>query len=67
MFSLIASPRTSLAPGSPPPQVLTRLPNIIGLSVEGSLRPRVEYLVQALGLAPADIGKVVAREPQVRV
>ena len=45
-------------------KVVARHPQVLGLDVEGTMKPRVEYL-KSIGVRDEDIGKVVARLPQV--
>lgn len=57
-------PRPAAAPGVQ--QVVVKAPMVLELSVEDTLQPRATFLSQHLGLGEGDLGKLVARHPQVR-
>jgi len=45
--------------------VLSKQPSILHLSIQNSLKPRVDYLRHELGIASEDLAKVITRNPAV--
>lgn len=45
------------------PKLITRAPNLFALAVEKSLKPRINYLLEEVGVDRAVIGEVITRHP----